>query len=247
MMEGGRHSPIISRCRTGTGRRQRQAGLAAGERLDHDATVIARERIVRPRQSPAQSGGDCCAAFAFLFRLLLLLLYGRAVAVEKELRELFIHGKIWPAGFGKMTAEAQGGAFQFRGAGCEKIRLLPQEEEAAQNGEQGSETCPDDGKSSGSHRQIFGMGRKESATRFDTNRRNSAQITQGVWTGDRASSDRKPGSSCASTGAGMSKCSKEMRYKGKKKTQVESRTGNLDVERGYYYCKECELSIFPPG
>lgn len=49
-----------------------------------------------------------------------------------------------------------------------------------------------------------------------------------------------PGPRCA-------KCGKEMRYKGQKETQVESRTGNLKVERGYYYCAECKESIFPPG
>ena len=49
-----------------------------------------------------------------------------------------------------------------------------------------------------------------------------------------------PGPTCA-------KCGKEMRYKGKKRTQVESRTGNLDVERGYYYCSKCKERIFPPG
>ena len=49
-----------------------------------------------------------------------------------------------------------------------------------------------------------------------------------------------PGPTCT-------KCGKEMRYKGKKRTQVESRTGNLDVERGYYYCPECKERIFPPG
>lgn len=43
------------------------------------------------------------------------------------------------------------------------------------------------------------------------------------------------------------KCGKEMRYKGKKRTGVESRTGKLDVERGYYYCAECGESLFPPG
>ncbi len=43
------------------------------------------------------------------------------------------------------------------------------------------------------------------------------------------------------------KCGREMRYKGKKETQVESRAGNLKVERGYYYCSECKESIFPPG
>lgn len=48
-----------------------------------------------------------------------------------------------------------------------------------------------------------------------------------------------PGPKCA-------KCGKEMRYKGKKRTGVESRTGKLDVERGHYYCPECGESIFPP-
>lgn len=49
-----------------------------------------------------------------------------------------------------------------------------------------------------------------------------------------------PGPQCA-------QCGQEMRYKGKKKSKVESRAGNLAVERGYYYCPECEESIFPPG
>ena len=48
-----------------------------------------------------------------------------------------------------------------------------------------------------------------------------------------------PGPQCA-------QCGREMRYKGQKKTQVESRTGSLKVERGYYYCPECQESIFPP-
>ena len=49
-----------------------------------------------------------------------------------------------------------------------------------------------------------------------------------------------PGPTCA-------KCRKEMRYKGKKRTRVESRTGELDVERGYYYCPKCKERLFPPG
>jgi len=49
-----------------------------------------------------------------------------------------------------------------------------------------------------------------------------------------------PGPKCA-------RCGKEMRYKGKKKSRVESRTGGLEVERGYYYCPECKESVFPPG
>jgi hypothetical protein len=42
------------------------------------------------------------------------------------------------------------------------------------------------------------------------------------------------------------KCGVEMRYKGKKRTRVESRTGDLDVERGYYYCPKCKERFFPP-
>jgi hypothetical protein len=43
------------------------------------------------------------------------------------------------------------------------------------------------------------------------------------------------------------KCGEEMRYKGQKGNQVESRVGLLEVERGYYYCPKCKESIFPPG
>ena len=43
------------------------------------------------------------------------------------------------------------------------------------------------------------------------------------------------------------KCGEEMRYKGQKGNQVESRVGLLEVGRGYYYCPKCKESIFPPG
>jgi len=43
------------------------------------------------------------------------------------------------------------------------------------------------------------------------------------------------------------RCGKEMRYKGEKAVDVESRAGALKVERGYYYCPVCKESIFPPG
>ena len=49
-----------------------------------------------------------------------------------------------------------------------------------------------------------------------------------------------PGPSCR-------KCGKEMRYKGEKAIDVESRAGALEIERGYYYCPECKESLFPPG
>jgi formamidopyrimidine-DNA glycosylase len=48
-------------------------------------------------------------------------------------------------------------------------------------------------------------------------------------------------------GPKCSQCGKEMRYKGKKVTEVGSRAGNLHIGRGYYYCPECKESIFPPG
>jgi uncharacterized protein with PIN domain len=48
-------------------------------------------------------------------------------------------------------------------------------------------------------------------------------------------------------GPRCSQCGQEMRYKGAKRTQVESRAGALQVERGYYYCPQCQESIFPPG
>jgi hypothetical protein len=49
-----------------------------------------------------------------------------------------------------------------------------------------------------------------------------------------------PGPQCA-------KCGEEMRYKGDKGLEVESRAGALKIERGYYYCPGCRESIFPPG
>jgi hypothetical protein len=49
-----------------------------------------------------------------------------------------------------------------------------------------------------------------------------------------------PGPSCAGCGA-------EMRYKGLKKNRVISWVGELEMERGYYYCAQCRTGVFPPG
>lgn len=43
------------------------------------------------------------------------------------------------------------------------------------------------------------------------------------------------------------KCGRIMRFKGQKEKVVESRVGELDIERGYYYCPTCQSGIFPPG
>jgi len=48
-------------------------------------------------------------------------------------------------------------------------------------------------------------------------------------------------------GPACPKCEKEMHYKGQRKKQVESRAGGLEVERGYYVCRACDETIFPPG
>jgi uncharacterized protein with PIN domain len=49
-----------------------------------------------------------------------------------------------------------------------------------------------------------------------------------------------PGPVCA-------RCGEEMRYKGMKGTRVESRVGNVELKRGYYYCETCKAGVFPPG
>ena len=49
-----------------------------------------------------------------------------------------------------------------------------------------------------------------------------------------------PGPSCP-------KCGKEMRYKGQREKDVESRAGELSLERGYYTCPDWEEGVFPPG
>jgi hypothetical protein len=41
-------------------------------------------------------------------------------------------------------------------------------------------------------------------------------------------------------------CGQPMRNKGKKTKTVESRVGGLEIERGYYYCSECQSGSFPP-
>jgi uncharacterized protein with PIN domain len=41
-------------------------------------------------------------------------------------------------------------------------------------------------------------------------------------------------------------CGEEMRYKGQKDANVESRLGRLALDRGYYYCARCKSGLFPP-
>ena len=43
------------------------------------------------------------------------------------------------------------------------------------------------------------------------------------------------------------RCGQEMRQKGKKHKRIESRLGELVLEREYYYCVACGAGLFPPG
>ena len=44
-----------------------------------------------------------------------------------------------------------------------------------------------------------------------------------------------------------SQCEEELVNKGQKGNHVETRLGNLAIERGYYYCPRCERGFFPSG
>jgi len=42
-------------------------------------------------------------------------------------------------------------------------------------------------------------------------------------------------------------CGKKMVYKGQEEKYIETRLGGIRIERGRYWCPECETGIFPPG
>jgi ssDNA-binding Zn-finger/Zn-ribbon topoisomerase 1 len=42
-------------------------------------------------------------------------------------------------------------------------------------------------------------------------------------------------------------CGRKMRYKGRKKREVITETGEVTLERGYYFCPSCRKGVFPPG
>jgi C4-type Zn-finger protein len=48
-------------------------------------------------------------------------------------------------------------------------------------------------------------------------------------------------------GPACPKCGGEMRYKGQKEVCPQSWVGELLIERGYYYCEQCRVGLFPPG
>ena len=44
-----------------------------------------------------------------------------------------------------------------------------------------------------------------------------------------------------------SECAQVARYKGKKKKWIKTRSGEIEVERGYWYCPDCRTGFFPTG
>jgi chromosome segregation and condensation protein ScpB len=42
-------------------------------------------------------------------------------------------------------------------------------------------------------------------------------------------------------------CGQRMQPKGKKHRYLRTRSGEVEIERGYYYCPHCRQGIFPPG
>lgn len=67
----------------------------------------------------------------------------------------------------------------------------------------------------------------------------SEQMSQTVIEG-QAAVRPVPGPRCE-------QCGVEMRYKGQKGVQVSSWVGDLQLDRGYYYCEQCRTGLFPPG
>jgi len=41
-------------------------------------------------------------------------------------------------------------------------------------------------------------------------------------------------------------CGQEMRYKDMKRTTIGTRSGEVRLERAYYYCERCRGGLFPP-
>lgn len=65
-----------------------------------------------------------------------------------------------------------------------------------------------------------------------------AEITQSLI--EQQSQRIQPDELCPS-------CGKRMRNKGRKRRRMVTRSGDMEVERTYYYCETCQTGHFPPG
>ena len=67
-----------------------------------------------------------------------------------------------------------------------------------------------------------------------------AELTAGLVEQASSGEPAVPGPVC--TG-----CGQELHYKGLKPKHVVTETGEVTVERAYYYCATCRSGLFPPG
>lgn len=90
---------------------------------------------------------------------------------------------------------------------------------------------------------LAGAKEKEDLTLSDIERlvRRAGQDVMKELTGTlaQAEAQREEDRICA-------ECGRSMRYKGRKKRNVITETGEVRLERGYYYCPRCEKGVFPP-
>ena len=57
---------------------------------------------------------------------------------------------------------------------------------------------------------------------------------------DNAQDERAVGPRCPT-------CRQEMHNKGRKRRRVVTRSGEIDIERTYFYCEHCKQGFFPSG
>jgi hypothetical protein len=67
-----------------------------------------------------------------------------------------------------------------------------------------------------------------------------AELTAGLVEQVSRREPAVPGPACP-------QCGQEMHYKGMKPKHVVTETGEVTVERAYYYCETCRTGLFPPG
>jgi hypothetical protein len=70
-------------------------------------------------------------------------------------------------------------------------------------------------------------------------RKRMGERMTGVVVEDQEAVRPVPGPTCKT-------CGQEMRYKDMKKVRVGGRMGEIELERGYYYCDRCRSGLFPP-
>ena len=75
------------------------------------------------------------------------------------------------------------------------------------------------------------------ALALDTRAKVGKQVTAALL--ENRGEPSVPGPSCPG-------CGQEMHYKGEKHRYLRTRSGDVEVERAYYYCPTCRQGLFPP-